>query len=178
VVRKVGIALAVLLLLAAAGLWAAGSGLLGRHEAPGAVTSHPARGEVVAARGATRRAAAEALGIVGQPKQILFGDLHVHTTFSSDAYLLSLPLAQGEGAHRYCSALDFWSINDHAEALTPRHWRETVESIRQCNAVAGESAGPGSLRGGILRAAAAAARVRCGEGSSRSLSAPGATSTS
>ncbi|MFP6641575.1 MAG: DUF3604 domain-containing protein, partial [Myxococcota bacterium] len=76
--------------------------------------------------------------------QILFGDLHVHTTFSGDAFIFSLPLFQGEGAHppadacdfaRFCSGLDFWSINDHAEALTPRQWAETRESIRECNAV-------------------------------------------
>lgn len=76
--------------------------------------------------------------------QILFGDLHVHTTFSGDAFIFSLPLFQGEGAHppadacdfaRFCSGLDFWSINDHAEHLTPRQWAETRESIRECNAV-------------------------------------------
>ena len=80
----------------------------------------------------------------GIPEQILFGDLHVHTTFSGDAFIFSLPLFQGEGAHppadacdfaRFCSALDFWSINDHAESLTPRQWQETRESIRECNAV-------------------------------------------
>ena len=77
-------------------------------------------------------------------EQILFGDLHVHTTFSGDAFIFSLPLFQGEGAHppadacdfaRFCSGLDFWSINDHAESLTPRQWQETRESIRECNAV-------------------------------------------
>src|SRR5262245_34979006 len=75
-------------------------------------------------------------------KQILFGDLHVHTTFSADAFVRSLPMLQGEGAHppadacdfaRFCSALDFWSINDHAEAISPQHWRETKQSIRECN---------------------------------------------
>ena len=80
----------------------------------------------------------------GNAEQILFGDLHVHTTFSGDAFAFSLPLFQGEGAHppadacdfaRFCSALDFWSINDHAESLTPRQWRETRDSIRECNDV-------------------------------------------
>jgi hypothetical protein len=99
------------------------------------------------------RAAPELYGAAREPaapeaaapdKSILFGDLHVHTSVSMDAFLMSLPIAGGEGAHpaadacdfaRYCSALDFWSINDHAESITPRLWRESVESIRQCNAV-------------------------------------------
>jgi hypothetical protein len=75
-------------------------------------------------------------------KQILFGDLHVHTTYSTDAFMWSLPFFNGKGASpiadacdyaRFCSALDFWSINDHAEASTPRKWQETKESIQQCN---------------------------------------------
>ncbi|MBW2282950.1 MAG: DUF3604 domain-containing protein, partial [Deltaproteobacteria bacterium] len=87
-------------------------------------------------------------------KQILFGDLHVHTTFSPDAFVLSLPLMGGEGVHppadacdyaRFCSALDFWSINDHAEGVSPQHWRETVEAIGQCNAVAGDATNPDTV---------------------------------
>ena len=84
-------------------------------------------------------------------KQVLFGDLHVHTTFSPDAFIMSMPLQGGSGLHppadacdfaRYCSALDFWSINDHAEGITPRRWSETRESIRECNAAAGDPANP------------------------------------
>jgi hypothetical protein len=94
---------------------------------------------------------AQALAREPGDKQILFGDLHVHTTWSSDAFLFSLPLMQGEAAHppadacdfaRHCSTLDFWSINDHAEMPTPAQWSETVESVRECNAVAGESGKP------------------------------------
>ncbi len=108
-------------------------GWFGEHEEPGTVTpvARPARGELTP-------------GPAGGELQILFGDLHVHSTFSSDAFVMSLPLVSGEGAHppadacdfaRHCAALDFWSINDHAESLTPRHWRETVETMRRCAAV-------------------------------------------
>ena len=83
--------------------------------------------------------------------QILFGDLHVHTTFSPDAFIMSVPLMGGSGLHppadacdfaRYCSSLDFWSINDHAEGITPRRWAESRESIRECNRVAGDPDNP------------------------------------
>ncbi|MCA9512714.1 MAG: DUF3604 domain-containing protein, partial [Myxococcales bacterium] len=46
---------------------------------------------------------------------------------------------------RFCSALDFWSINDHAFSVTPAHWRETVDSLRRCNAVAGDARDPDTV---------------------------------
>ena len=103
-----------------------------------------------------RRATAQAkahrhLKPQGNRSQILFGDLHVHSTFSVDAFMYALPVFGGEGAHppadacdfaRYCSGLDFFSINDHAEGLTPHLWRETIDSIRECNNRAGDDANP------------------------------------
>ncbi len=130
-------------------------GCRGQHQGPGEVTRKAVPAAVIAGRAERQSAAARQLAPEGAPapptKQILFGDLHVHTTFSADAFLRSLPMLQGEGAHppadacdfaRYCSGLDFWSINDHAEAVTPRHWQETKETIRQCNAVAGPPDNP------------------------------------
>ncbi|MDG2060277.1 MAG: DUF3604 domain-containing protein [SAR86 cluster bacterium] len=80
-------------------------------------------------------------------KQIFFGDLHVHSSYSLDAYLLNFPLLQGEGIHpigdacdyaRFCSNIDFWSINDHAAWLTPREWKKTIGAIQQCNAISSD----------------------------------------
>jgi hypothetical protein len=97
-----------------------------------------------------QNAAAQELGI-DKPKQILFGDLHVHTTFSSDAFRMSLPMVQGDGAHppadacdfaRVCSSLDFWALTDHAESLTQQRWQESIESVQQCNATSGDSDNP------------------------------------
>lgn len=124
----------------------------GQHEQPGAVHPNPLSSAQVAARLARQHSAQEPFAAQERrDKQILFGDLHVHTTFSTDAFLISLPLLGGEGAHppadacdfaRFCSDLDFYALTDHAEALTPRHWQESKESVRQCNAVAGDDDGP------------------------------------
>ncbi|MBE9537736.1 MAG: DUF3604 domain-containing protein [Proteobacteria bacterium] len=80
----------------------------------------------------------------GDDSQVLFGDLHVHSSISLDAYNMTLPLAGGEGVHpvadacdfaRYCSSLDFFSINDHAVNVSAKLWENTKQSIRQCNAL-------------------------------------------
>ncbi len=141
-----------LVALAAATLlvYAAGSGWLGSIESPGTITESRLPDSVLKAWGASQTKAKQEIG-QSDRKTILFGDFHVHTTFSADAFFTSIPSMQGEGAHpiadacdfaRFCSGLDFWSINDHAESLTPKRWRETVDSIRQCNNVAGDPANP------------------------------------
>ena len=84
-------------------------------------------------------------------KLVLFGDLHVHTSYSWDGALGSLPLIGGEGSHppadacdyaRYCSNLDFFALTDHAESMLPERWDEEKASIRECNARAGDAANP------------------------------------
>jgi hypothetical protein len=141
-------AIAVLLLVVAVQLL--GRGSFGRIQDGGEVTHGSRAPEQVRARQARVAEAASAVGAPGS-KQILFGDLHVHTTFSFDAFNISLPMLQGEGAHppadacdfaRFCSGLDFWSINDHAESLTPFQWSETREAVRQCNEVASDPHNP------------------------------------
>jgi hypothetical protein len=133
--------LAVVLTLAIALLWfhAIGSGWFGgpwQSEVPNA-------GPRVISQPLITREKAE--------PRILFGDLHNHSNYSLDAYIFNTKLLKGTGRvtpadacdfARYCSALDFWSINDHAESLTPRVWADTVKTIQACNDNAGDPANP------------------------------------
>jgi Protein of unknown function (DUF3604) len=150
IIRRLVVALLALIILAGVYVGGAWMHLYGRHLGAGTPSGKTIPAPVVAARSAARVDAGRQLG-VGEGKQILFGDLHVHSTFSTDAFLWSLPMVQGEGAHpisdacdyaRYCSALDFWSITDHAEASTPQRWRETKKAIRECNAMSGDADNP------------------------------------
>ncbi len=85
-----------------------------------------------------------ALGIESTT-QILFGDTHVHTTNSSDAFMFSLPLMHGaQGAFppgyacdyaRFVSQLDFYFLTDHSESYTPERWHDAIESVNKCNQV-------------------------------------------
>jgi hypothetical protein len=142
--------LVVVLVLAAAGglFWfGAQEGWFGEERDAGVIQGKQIPADVVAGRMAATRAVAPE----GSNDQILFGDLHVHTTFSADAFQFSFPIMGGAGVHpvadacdfaRYCSALDFWSITDHAETITPLRWQRTKDSIRACQKVAGDGPNP------------------------------------
>lgn len=115
------------------------SGFLGNERGRGEITGAAVPDDIVLARQQSEQEAAPS----PDRKQIMFGDLHVHTTYSTDAFLWSLPLNQGRGIHpladacdyaRYCSALDFWAITDHAEASIPSRWANAKQSIRECQA--------------------------------------------
>jgi hypothetical protein len=118
---------------------------------PGTPHPTPLPASAVRARVEAERALDRSNGVDHGKEQILFGDLHVHTTYSGDALLRSLPMLQGEGAHppadacdfaRFCSGLDFFALTDHAESITPRRWAEERETVRRCNAVAGGEGDP------------------------------------
>ncbi|MEM1391327.1 MAG: DUF3604 domain-containing protein, partial [Pseudomonadota bacterium] len=125
-------------------------GWFGDLETAGKIQGAEVPNAVIEKRVADQSKAGETIG-VSAPKQIVFGDLHVHTTYSTDAFMWSLPMLGGEGAYpladacdyaRYCSAIDFWAISDHAEASTPRKWQVTQDAIKQCNAVSGDPSNP------------------------------------
>lgn len=146
----VGVIVAVVAALALTAYGAAKWDWFGRSRGAGEIQGAAIAADVIAARGAAQGAAASALG-AGGDERVLFGDLHVHTTYSTDAFVWSLPIFGGEGVYpladacdfaRYCAQVDFFAATDHAEAMTPARWAQTRDSVRQCNAVAGDAANP------------------------------------
>ena len=89
---------------------------------------------------------------LGINKQILFGDTHVHTTWSFDAFMFSLPILNASRGSlppaaacdyaRYVSQLDFFFLTDHAESYTAERWRDAQAAMRHCNAVTGGTDNP------------------------------------
>ena len=122
---------------------------------PGEVTQASIQPAAIVGRGETRHAPGEVTRGVAAPesdKQILFGDTHVHTTWSFDAFMFSLPILNASrGAlppaaacdyARFVSQLDFFFLTDHAESYTAQRWRDAQAAVRQCNAVAGDPDNP------------------------------------
>ncbi len=136
--KKILLGLGAFLLLAGLFVAASLNGFIGPKTTAGKIEGDALPLSAVEARVAQQEVVAK-----DGESQILFGDFHVHTTFSADAKMNSMPFLGGEGAHpigdacdfaRYCAQLDFWSINDHAESLTPAQWTDTIDQIRACNA--------------------------------------------
>lgn len=143
--RRIAAVIAVLVALGSAYWFGARGGWFGTDPATGTIEGKIIPAEVIAARTASRTATGE------DGDQILFGDLHVHTTLSADAFQLALPLLGGAGTNpladacdyaRYCSALDFWASTDHAESITPKRWTMVKDAVRACQRVAGEGDNP------------------------------------
>ncbi len=123
---------------------------------PGVVTQATTPAQSVEARRESRSAVAREIApgpdTALMDKQILFGDTHVHTTWSFDAFMFSLPILNASrGAlppaaacdyARYVSQLDFFFLTDHAESYTSRRWRDAQDAIRHCNAVSGNTDNP------------------------------------
>jgi len=142
--RRIWFSLAAVLALVVilgAGYWfGAQRGWLGRDNPPGEVNASALPAEAITARDSATRAIAGS----SDSNVILFGDFHVHTTYSADAFQGSLPILGGTGLHpiaeacdfaRYCSALDFWASTDHAESITPKRWQQIKDTVRSCQKV-------------------------------------------
>ncbi len=150
IIRSIGIFVAFLLFAIGGYLIGFNQNWFGSVLDAGEIAGQAVPDDVILARRDAQQAAYTQVGGTGET-QILFGDLHVHSSFSLDAYLITLPYLSGTGLHpvaeacdfaRYCSGIDFFAITDHAEGLTPTMWQQTQDTIRECQALAGDQANP------------------------------------
>ena len=149
-IKKVLLTFILCLLIFVVYIFLVTNGILGRYEFSGTVTEINLPSSFIESKTIHQIQAAKELNI-RNTKQILFGDLHVHTTYSGDAFLMSLPMLSGDGTHppadacdfaRFCSSLDFWAITDHAEDLNTEAWEEIINNVRSCNKVSEMSGVP------------------------------------
>ena len=108
-----------------------GRGWLGNHEGPGTITNNQIPKQTIENRTETQKISSIKIG-KNEPKQILFGDLHVHTTYSFDGYAFGT-LATPYDAYRFATGeaianpagfkmqlsrpMDFYAVTDHGMFL-------------------------------------------------------------
>ena len=78
----------------------------GALDGPGTIKGKALPVEVLKDKASKKNLVKDKLSISDE-KQILFGDLHVHTTYSTDAFMWSLPFLNGKGASPIADACDF-----------------------------------------------------------------------
>ncbi len=83
-------------------------------------------------------------GIWDDMENVYYGDLHVHTAYSVDAFVAGTTpgrYVDEAGMYAmYCSKVDFYSCTDHAEMLSDsNYWEETIKSAQHFNQLGAEN---------------------------------------